>query len=356
MQPRFEGDEIEIAGRALLSDSGMATVSASNSGVLAYLDGSSRESDSRLAWVDRSGNTLGTEGPVGPPSPTSLSPDEGLITILRRGAGSTFGDLWTREPGRAGAESKITFGDAASQGGNIVWSPDGNHIAFPSRASGVGDLSIMDRPFSGAEPRPVVRSKNRTNVTDWFDKYLVYTEVDAKTGGTGADVWYQRLTPAAQAEGAPVRLLHANYTESFGQISPDGHWIAYLSNETTYNEIYVQRFPAGGDKQMISESAGAGQVQQPRWSRDGRTLFYVTGPAGRYTLMAVPVVLAPTFHRGAAQRLFDARINSVHPVGGTFFYSVSTDGQRFLLDRVDSPSEPVLKAIANWQQAFAKAK
>src|SRR5207237_9806209 len=130
---RLEGEAFVVADRALFSDTGSAAVSASENGVLMFLDGSSRESDSRLAWFDRSGKLIGLEGALGAPSTTSLSPDERTIAVLRKQAGDwTAGDIWLREANRDVGETRLTFDTTVVGAGNIVWSPDGTRIAFSS--------------------------------------------------------------------------------------------------------------------------------------------------------------------------------------------------------------------------------
>ena len=163
----------------------------------------------------------------------------------------------------------------------------------------------------------------------------------------------------------PVLFLQTAFDESFGQISPDGHWIAYLSNESGDYEAYVRPFPSGAGKWKVSSSAGGGfSTQQPRWSPNGRGLFYLTGTAGKFTLMTVPVTAGlrpapgavPALEIGLPEPLFEVRANSYEPSTSTFFYSVSKDSQRFLIDQVEAASEPVLNVIVNWEQTVVGGK
>jgi len=155
----------------------------------------------------------------------------------------------------------------------------------------------------------------------------------------------------------PVAFLRNEWDESFGQIAPNGQWIAYVSNETGRSEVYVQPFPSGTAKWRISKTEGnTGNTQQPRWSRDGSELFYVTGAGGMLTMMAAPVrtpaspgsspVLTP-------QPLYEVRVNGFAPRTGTFFYSVSNDGERFLINQVEAATEPVINVVVNWERALA---
>lgn len=187
--------------------------------------------------------------------------------------------------------------------------------------------------------------------------WLGYTEVQT---GTGADLWYLRLGADGVPDGAPVKFLQTEFDESFGQISPDGRWIAYLSDEAGTNEVYVRPFPSGAGKWLISAPLGNAQATQPRWRRDGQELFYLSGPVGGYTMIAVVPITRATpatattaalFEAGAAQSLFTLRANAFHPGSGAFFYSVTGDGQRFLVNYVDNDAPPRINMIVNWQRA-----
>ena len=146
------------------------------------------------------------------------------------------------------------------------------------------ELYISDVPASG--PGEAIFSNGNPKIlTDWSrDGYLLYTEIDPETG---SDLWYLPLAGNATRDVQPVAFLRNEWDESFGQIAPNGQWIAYVSNETGRSEVYVQPFPSGAAKWRISRTEGvAGGTQQPRWSRNGSELFYVTGAGGMLTMMA----------------------------------------------------------------------
>jgi Tol biopolymer transport system component len=366
MAQRFDPNTLDLAGetfvvaeRALVTENGSAAVSVSDNSVLMYRSGRSRENDSRLVWFDRSGKTLASEGGAGPPSPTALSPDERTAAVLRRQAGLGIGDLWLRDLNR-GLETRFTFDRTIVSYGNIVWSPDGNQIAFSAVSESV-DLYRKDVHATGPA-ESIFKNRNRKVMTDWSrdGRYLLYTEIDPKTG---ADLWYLRVDGSAGA--TPVSFLQTEFDESYGQVSPDGGWMAYVSNETGDFEVYVRAFPSGAGKMKISATAGrhvGSSTTQPRWSHDGTELFYLTGPVGKFTLMAAPVKVGlrlapgavPMLQVGAGRPLFEVRANTYDPASSTFFYSVSKDGQRFLIDHVEAASEPALNVIVNWDQAVVR--
>jgi hypothetical protein len=142
----------------------------------------------------------------------------------------------------------------------------------------------------------------------------------------------------------PIPFLQSPFNEMHGQVSPDGRWIAYASDESGTWEVYVQTFPAPGAKRTISVGGGA----EPYWRRDGRELFYLA-PDG--TLMAVPVKNhGDAFEVGRALPLFQARI----PADIITFrnhYAPSGDGQRFLVDSADD-HEPI-SVVVNWTALLA---
>ena len=150
------------------------------------------------------------------------------------------------------------------------------------------------------------------------------------------------------ADHKAVPYLRTPFNESQGQFSPDGHWIAYVSDESGGNQIYVQSYPTGAGKFQISTGGGGAQV---RWRRDGRELFYIAAD-GR--LMAVTVRTAPTFGAGTPTMLFDPHIlfdNITY-----WRYDVSADGKRFLLNRIlsrtDGSASPPITVVLNWNSAL----
>jgi dipeptidyl aminopeptidase/acylaminoacyl peptidase len=182
-------------------------------------------------------------------------------------------------------------------------------------------------------------------VSDWSrdGKYVVYNTRSPKNG---ADLWY--LERREDGGWEPHSFLESPFGEREGRLSPSGHHIAYVSNVTGRSEIYVQPFPEGGSEVTISTNGGDG----PRWSPNGKELFYVEGS----TLMAVPVSGGSTLSPGLAKRLFESSaFLSAGPRMATK-YDISPDGRRFLLaEQVEEEIEPPpvnIKVVQNWFEEF----
>jgi serine/threonine protein kinase len=312
------------------SPPGYALFSVSDRGVLAYMAGviSQRE----LVWLDRSGNVLGTIGRPGGYQVPALSPDEKRVAFAMRDPQSGNLDIWLADLAR-NLSSRFTFSPANES--RPVWSPDGSRIAFVSSREGFGD--IYEKPSSGAgQERVIFRSNQDKFLTDWSldGRFLVFHTPGPKTGW---DVWVVPMTGERKA----VTFAQTEFSEVQGQLSPDGRWMAYASDESGTMEVYVQPFPASGGKWQVSTGGGS----QPRWRRDGKELFYISADK---RLMAVEVKTEGTFEAGVPKALFSTRfLPAAAPYQHS--YAVASDGQRFLVTRLveEEPAIPIT-VVMNW--------
>ena len=213
-----------------------------------------------------------------------------------------------------------------------MWSGDGARILFASNRG--GDWDIYSQPADGSGPAEVLlkRPYDQFPYSMLPDGTLLYHEIHPKTA---RDLW--TLSP----DGKTSLLRATPFNEMSGQFSPGPEggprWVAYASDESGRNEIYVQSYPSGANR--IPVSTGGGIL--PRWSRDGKELFYVTGDA------VVAVAMRPDGSFGAPRRLFDRSAFLVNPRFHSF--SVSPDGKRFLMIQRDPGSVPrQLNVILNW--------
>ena len=184
-----------------------------------------------------------------------------------------------------------------------------------------------------------VRSQPALIPSDWSadGRYLVYYRTDPKTQ---LDLWILPLF----GERTPIPFARTEFNESQGQFSPDSKWLAYVSDEGGTPHVYVQSFPVPSAKWHISTASGS----QPRWSRDGKELFYVGLDR---KLMAVPVKAGTTFEPGAPHALFDTELPAA-PYRPQ--YSVSPDGRRFLLAAPAGEASSSAIVVQNWTLALKK--
>jgi hypothetical protein len=205
-----------------------------------------------------------------------------------------------------------------------IWSPDGTQIVFASIAKKVTDL--FRKSLSGGAAELLLETDGPKAATDWSTdgRFILYRSSDHGTGKTGWDIWALPIDRAGRPS-PQVQIVRTNFDEMDGQLSPDGKWIAYQSNETGRFEVYVQPFPGPGDRWPISRAGGA----QVRWRRDGQELFYV---ALDDRLMAVPIQLASNgraIEIGAPAPLFTTHIGGAVQGANMQQYMVSSDGRAF---------------------------
>src|SRR5215831_5113336 len=231
--------------------------------------------------------------------------------------------------------TRFTF-DAAIDG-YPLWSPDGSKIVFESIRKGSFDLWIKPSSGAGTEELLLGTSSHKWPL-DWSKdgRFLLYQRIDQKTG---LDLWALPMSGDSRKEFA---VANTPYEERNGQFSPNGHWVAYETNESGRFEIMVQPFPEPGSKRKVSTSGGF----QPRWRPDGTELCFIA-PDGK--LMAVPVRGSDgALEFGMPVALFPTRLTGMGPMF-KHQYAVAPDG-RFLISQ---PSEESVDApatlILNWK-------
>jgi Tol biopolymer transport system component len=341
-----EGDPITVA-EGLGSYANYGFFSASTNGVLAYRTGivNSRQ----LTWYDRQGRALGTVGELATVFPTiNLSPDGTHAAVSRISGEEQVAGLWLVDFSR-GTSTRFTFGSASAS--SPVWSPDGSRIIF-GFMSREGHYDLYQKPANGAtDEKLLVESNENKRPTSWSrdGRFLLYTATDPTAK---ASVWVLPLT----GEKKPFPLLHTEFNESSGQFSPDGHWIAYLSDESGQNEVYVRSFSPESDeagsrtgaKWLVSDHGGF----DPRWRGDGRELYYRT-PNG--TIMAVDVSTNPEFKAGVPRVLFQAPpLAQASPVP-LALWDVTADGKRFLFQAMAGQvAQAPFTVVLNWTSLLKK--
>jgi len=269
---------------------GAPSASASANGVLAHL--AAGLPDTKLVWLDRSGKPQGTVPvPPGRYENLSLSPDGRRLVVQKRSS-ATATDLWMVEPSR-GTSSRFTFRPSASR---PVWSPDGSRIAYEWSGDGPRDIYLKPASGAGAE-QPLFRSSALfKNLSQWSPdgRYVIFSQPEAETGW---DVWLLPL----EGDQKPVPYVRSPFNELNGAISPDGRWMAYLSDESGRYELYVESFPTPGNRYPISVATGPAGIW---WSPNGREMIVI---GADWTILSVDIQTTPSFKAGAPRPLFKAR-------------------------------------------------
>jgi Tol biopolymer transport system component len=289
---------------------------ASSNGRLIYRSG---RTESQLTWVDRSGRAAGIVGEPHRLGPNfRLSPDQQRVIVDETDADGRADDLWIFNVARPLA-TRFTFDPAGEFGG--LWSADGSKVVFTSMRSGMGDLYEADAgtPTNIKRITSVADQLGPTSLTRdgaWVlaDRYL----------NADTDLWMFPL-----AGGAARAYLSTPFAEASAALSPDNSLIAYTSDESGHTEVYVEKFPTHAGRRQVSAAGGS----IPRWSSDGKELFYLA--RGR-SLMSVDM----TSETATPIVLFQLP-------GAT--YDVMRDGQRFLVDKpLDDNYRSPLTFVSNW--------
>jgi eukaryotic-like serine/threonine-protein kinase len=336
------GEPFEIADQ-LGSFLDRAYFSASANGVLVYRAGSVRNLSYQLSWFDREGKIQGEQvTQEGLASDIALSPDAQRValTLVAPQTG-----VWLRDFPR-GTTTRFTFGSVGALA--AIWSPDGTSIIFASDRD--GGQNLYHKPADGSKNEELVLKSQGAYPRSWSHdgRFVLYTDHDPKTND---DVWVLPM----KSGGKPLRLLQSEANETFAQFSPDGHWIAYASDESGRDEIYVRPFSpdaTGGNVSLgarwqISTDGG----RQPRWRGDGKELYYLTTDN---KIMAVEIATAPSFHAGVPKLLFLSP-PAVLTLRVMRRWDVTSDGKRFLFITLPPAMEqPPFTIVLNWQAGLKK--
>jgi eukaryotic-like serine/threonine-protein kinase len=266
---------------------------------------------------------------------TALSPDGSRAVASRTDPqDGSKADLWLFDLSGGGGATRLTFGGRLVE--YPVWSPDGKHIAFT-----VNNSALHQKLASGeGEEKELARSISAglIRATGWSPdgRFLLYAV--AEVSNTLIDLW---VLPTDGRK--PVPFLQTRFIENHGRFSPDGRWVAYVSDESGGMEVYVRAFAA--DFSAGSASTGGGVLASrgggtaPRWRGDGRELFY---QATDGKIMTVEVTAGPEFRGGTPTPLFQMP-------SGAIVGDVSADGKRFLLATPVGPSHsPPFTVVLNW--------
>lgn len=338
MAVSFDAERLEATGSATAVLSGVRTEGTgtaqyafSRDGTLLYVPGASPNRPGlRVVRVDRSGRaeplTRDTAAYGGP----RFSPDGRRVSFTK---GDANQDVWILDLER-GTEARLT--PEASEEFSAIWSPDGKRLAFTSeRRAALPQIFVRDADGSGEEK--LVRKGQDTAIgQSWFPDGKSFAFVELGRQGDW-DIWSMDL-----AQGSARVILATPFDEAEPDVSPDGRWIAYASNESGRYEVYVRALSGRGERIAISTDGG----REPVWARDGKELFYRNGDR----LMTVPIRLGETLSAGRPAIQFEKTGFYFLPQVEARQYDVAPDGRSFVMIQVpgaQTPSPaPVL--VTNW--------
>ena len=314
--------------------SGDAQYSFSGTGSLVYVPGGLQGVQSRLVWVSRNGAEQPLAAPVHAYLNPRLSPDGRRVAV---GITEQESQVWLYDLSRE-TLTKFTF--EGSVNNYPAWTPDGKRIAFQSNREGPLNTYWQLADGSGGLERLTTSDVTQTpNSWSPDGQLLAVLEVNPTTG---RDIWVLRMgdpgTPGHARQAQP--FLQTRFNESAPQFSPDGHWLAYVSDESGRYEVYVKPYPGPGGKWQISTEGGT----EPVWNPKGRELFYRSGDK----MMALEITMRPSFSVGKPKVLFEG---AYEPTPVTFpNYDVSPDGRRFLMlkDVGQEQSPAQINVVLNW--------
>ena len=345
MSQRFDAASLTASGEATALPFGsvaymrpkrLAIVTASENGTLAFLP--EQDLGSRLVWVDAKGREDVEIGDATGYDDSVLSPDGKKIAVVRRGTDGS--DIWLLDT----ADGRLTrFTFRPGEYGSPTWSHDGKQLAFFFFTNGtIGQICI--KSMDGAERLPVLPSG------DWQAPYdfspdgqtlLTYTQ----TQNGDADIYAMSLGPKP----ALTPFLVTPFNEGAATFSPDGKWVAYQSNASLRNEVYVRRYPFTNEQWQISTNGG----ESPHWSADGRELFWISGDM----MMHAPVAGGATLSAGTPAPLFRIHGHRAAPrLSGSLprqlISGITADKQRFLFRLGTEQGLSPINVVLNWRKAL----
>ena len=327
----FDVNRLELTGagvpavEALLSTNanGSAQLTISDNGTVAHISGATVSSAAPIEWLDASGKTTPLRSTAADWSSPSFSPD-GTRLAVDISDGSQV-DVWVYDWARD-TLSRLTF----DKGDDVrpSWTPDGRRIVFASKRGEKGEQNLFWQRADGTgDVQPLTDGPNVKYGGSFHPsgKYLAFTEIRP---GTSSDVMILPIEgdeATGWKPGKATAFLAAPYIEGSPQFSPDGRWIAYISNESGRNEIYVRPFPGPGGKWQISN----GDADDPNWSRTKRELLFLSTATSR--IMRAPYIVEGDSFRAEKPQLWSDGIITGRPRPPSRDFDLHPDGLRFAI-------------------------
>ena len=323
----FDAKRLEVTGAAFpvaegvfQNTNGGAGYAVSKNGTLLYVGGGVLLPERSLVWVDRQGAVTPAAAIKRPFSGPSLSPDGRRVAVTVEA--QTY-DVWVLDIERE-TLTRLTFG---KDDGNAVWSPDGKRLAYQSSQAGSYNIYIRPSDGSGSEER-LTSDQDHDSFPLAFSadgKLLVFQ----KTHAGVPEIWVHFFEKGA----SPRPMLQGPFRHEAGQLSPDGRWMSYQSDESGKTEVYVTAFPGPGGKWQISTDGGRGAL----WSPHGREIFYRKDKK----VLRVAVTASPSFSASRPEVLFEGDYEG---------WDIARDGKRFLMvkDEAAESAPKHLNLFLDW--------
>jgi len=309
----------------------------------------------QLSWFDRAGKPTLTAAEPSRSRTVKVSPDGKRAAVIRTDPQNNNDDIWIVDLA-TGSSSRFTFDPAVDA--NALWSPDGSQIVWQSQRGGT--WGVYRKPSNGSGNDELLYKSPPAGafaLTDWTHdgRFIVF---HASTPPAKADIFALPVGPGTSADRQPIPVIQTPAQELGGYVSPDGRWIAYISDESGRQEIYVQAFNPGlkaGSSQVSGKwMVSKGTLGMARWRSDSKELVFISADGA---IMSVDVTSGPAFQASQPKQLFQLP-SSVLALGGATpgaRMDATRDLQRFLVTvPAQNNSRQEFTMVLNWQAALKR--
>jgi hypothetical protein len=334
---RFDTGRLALDDQPVQLADAVDSFSVSDTGLLLLRKGAGIQQNKELMWFNRLGEQMGRVGAADNYGDVELSPKADRVAVDINTNQNR--DVWVIDIAR-NVPSRITFDAAADW--SPLWSSDGSQLIFASSRGGANHIYRKSSTGVGTEDLVSPNDSNQIPVNWSSDgRYIVFSRLKP-ANAAGVDTWV--MENFGEKKASP--FVESQFDKSQARISPDGHFLAYATNDSGIYQVVVQTFPdPNGGKSQITAQGGV----EPKWRRDGRELYYL-GLDGK--LMAVQVKPDHTF--GTPAVLFQTTLS----VGRNLTprdrrYDVAPDGRFLIAAPVVSAAGPVVIAVVNWASGLA---
>jgi Tol biopolymer transport system component len=306
--------------------------SVSNTGTLVYRSISGN--DRQLTWFNRQGEIVGRPGEPAPYGTMKVSPDGSRAVVVQIDRGNA--DLWIVDL-TSGGSTRFTFDPGTDS--QPAWSPDGRHVAWMSNRGGKWGLYRKAADGSGNDEL-LAAAEGISNLTDWTQNgFLIFT--------LGGNLHALPVNADASGNRTPIRIIESTGRERGAYVSPDSRWIAYISNETGRDEIYIQPFAVGANKTSGKYQVSRGTRGMARWRGDSKELLFVNGEG---EVVSVDVASGAAFQASAPKTLFQMPLELLSNLNPGTLADATRDAQRLLMVMpVQESAQRELSVVLNWE-------